>query len=77
VSNYPALEDWLDTMDAVCMYQEVFGKNMIEMWMIKGRPFIVLVHPNGLGWNIFTDGSTGDVKATLDDAEKRITATYK
>ncbi len=85
VSSYPPLRDWLDKHDARCMWQtprepkpydvsyDWEPQAYIECWMIAGhQPFILTIHNNKMGWEIYTNGNTPKVSETLADAERRL-----
>ena len=83
VSNYPPLKEWLDKHDATCMWQVPSNPDpgydidwapvsYIECWLVNGRPVIVVVRADKMGWDIFTDCNSARVDETLADAEKRV-----
>jgi hypothetical protein len=79
ISNYPPLEAWLHADErSHCMWQTRTpnGRDMIECWLVNGRPTIVLVYGDRHGWDIFTSANTGDIAKTLADADERTKAPY-
>lgn len=78
VANYPPLAAWLKKHEARCMWQVPMGGTFdtatayVEGWMFGGRIAILVVHANGMGWDVFTSGSDSRIKETLEDAEKRL-----
>lgn len=77
IQSYPPLQEWLNKLDAVCDWQDKHGKGqhttMIEQWRTRGSmPFILLIHSNGGGWDVFTCLHDIAVEATQRDAEYRI-----
>jgi hypothetical protein len=72
IANYPPLHAWLDALEARRLHQQRFGNDMIETWTVNGQVFVVLVHSNGNGWDIFTSAASSSVAVTLEDAEERL-----
>jgi hypothetical protein len=84
VSNYPALKNWLDRLDAHCMWQIPMNErprgagcdwaptSYVECWMVGRRPIVILVHSNKMGWDIYTNADTSRIDETLVDAERRV-----
>lgn len=75
--NYPALQEWLQKIDAVCNWQILQGRQdghhqYIECWSVNGRVFLISVRSHNHGWDIFTSGSSIEVPKTLEDAEERL-----
>jgi len=82
VSNYPQLQEWLDKNEARCMWQLPMGESgsydypraYVECYQIpaNGRVFIVLVHADRHGWDIYTACGNMNIEATLNDADIRL-----
>ncbi len=82
VSNYPPLAVWLEKHEARCMWQLPLGGEpdeptaYVEHYMIvkgnKASLFVVVVHANGHGWEIYTPCDSNMITETLEDAEKRL-----
>lgn len=72
ITNYPTLHDWLDKIDAQCMWQKTGKDFYVEGWRANGRAFVLVVYGNKMGWHIYTEGDSGRVDETLSDAEKRL-----
>jgi hypothetical protein len=83
-SNYPPLEAWLDKHNAQCMYQlptsprqptddeDWQPRAYVEMYLIGGRPCIVIIHANKMGWEIYTPIGSTKITETFADAEQRL-----
>lgn len=77
ISNYPPLREWLTEIGARCDFQIPNGKGkhrwMVEQWRAPGSmPFIVVVMPHRMGWEIYTPFAGNAIDATLADAKARI-----
>lgn len=83
VSNYPPLQAWLKKHDARCLWQRPMQNDpqeesdwaptaYIECWQIALRPFIIVVHANKGGWDLYTACESMKISETLEDAEKRL-----
>jgi hypothetical protein len=84
VSNYPPLQEWLIKHNARCMWQipsnpkprdadwDWTPGSYIEQWAIGRHLFIIVVHSNKMGWDIFTNKETPRIDETLRDVELRL-----
>lgn len=77
ISNYPPLAEWLKEIEARCDFQIPHGKGrhrwMVEQWRAPGSmPFIVVVMPQRMGWEIYTPTATNNIDATFADVRARI-----
>lgn len=82
VANYRELYDWLHQTEARCMWQQAIGEDSrndyprayVECYMLpaNGRTFIVVVHAEKHGWELFTPCGSNGVEATLNDADIRL-----
>lgn len=84
IENYPPLHAWIREHEARCDWQLPLGgerdvesgevKNpraFVECWRLPtGHAFIVVVTTHG--WDIFTSAGTNDIKATISDANLRL-----
>ena len=79
-SNYPELQNWLDAIDARCVWQVPLGTDStdpvmyLEQWSALGSLMIVLVRADRAGWEIYTPHPSSKVDVTLADAETRLRA---
>lgn len=71
ISHYKPLHDWIMKIEARCMIQEMNEQRSIEMYMTpQGKLFIVVVHSNHNGWEIYTPPvDSNKVDDTLKAAE--------
>jgi hypothetical protein len=79
ISNYPPLYEWLQRIEARCMTQVRGGgtdddpRSYIETYLTpNGRNFIVVVHADQHGWEVFTPCDSNKIEDTLADAELRL-----
>ncbi len=73
VANYPPLAEWLEKIEARCDWQLPLGTALVEGWRtLRGSTFILVVHADKKGWEIFTALDDNKIDATLLDAEKRL-----
>lgn len=80
VAHYTPLHDWLHKHGFRCMWQTSTDRKplsesntAVEMWMAPtGEPVVLLVHPNGHGWEILTACGSRDIEDTFADAELRV-----
>ncbi len=82
VRNYPPLETWLHAIGARCLdwtfpraiegAEDDPPRCAIETWQANGTVFMVVIHANRNGWEIFTPGQSNDIKATFADVEARL-----
>lgn len=72
VSNYPALQNWLDKVGARAVHQLKMGTAFLEVYLINNRVCIVEVRANLHGWNIYTPCDMNDIATTLADADARL-----
>src|SRR6185437_2567006 len=79
VDNYPVLKAWLTKVGARYQWSSPCSDAAgplaatIYHYTIKGAgPFIVLVHPDKHGWNVYTACSSNKVDETFADAEYRL-----
>lgn len=79
LANYPTLSDWLHKHGARCQWQTTTNgrhvstmTSMVEAWVLGDSMCIIVVHPNSLGWDIFTPGGDPSAAVTLLDAETRL-----
>lgn len=78
VSNYPALQQWLDDHEAQCAWQLPMGdpdapSTYVEAWQFSnGRIATITIHGNRSGWNIYTPHPSNLTADSLADAEKRL-----
>jgi len=87
VANYPPLAAWLKKHEARCFWQLPLGgepddpTSYVEHYMFqKDRNIglaIVVVHRNGMGWEIYTPCTSHQIDDTLEDAEKRLGLEHK
>lgn len=67
VANYPSLQDWLNAINARCDWQQSIGGNpdiggYVEQWRLAGAlPFLVVIRPRKLGWEIYTPIAKGSL----------------
>ncbi len=71
VESYPPLWDWLVKHNARCCYQLKYGDNRFEGWRVGVQVVVIILYPNGMGWDLATMLNTNDIAETLADAEKR------
>ncbi len=79
LENYPPLADWLHKHGARCQWQVTTDgrpasamNSMVEAWVLGDSMCIIIVHPMGNGWDIFTPAENPEVATTLADAEERL-----
>ena len=77
ISNYPPLDQWLAKHDARRQWKLPGGpisapSMSVEGWLIGGQLFLIMVHANQIGWDLFTSCHDRNVKITLADAEARL-----
>lgn len=72
ISNYPPLADWLREHDAYCAWQRYDERLNVEAWVVGSSICIILVHPGGRGWDIYTPCKELSIDKTLRDAEERL-----
>lgn len=79
LANYPPLADWLRKHGARCQWQATTDgrpasamNSMVEAWLLGDSMCVIVVHPDCLGWDIFTPGGNPNIGKTLADAEKRL-----
>jgi hypothetical protein len=84
VDNYPQLKQWLDKHEAACMWQapreerprragcDWSPRAYIECWLVGGRPLIIVVYANKMGWEVYTSANSVSISDTLNDAENRL-----
>lgn len=77
VSSYPPLREWLEKIEARCVWQHMNGApnqrhSAVEMHTANGRVFIVVVHAEQRGWEVYSAADTNQITASLLDAEERL-----
>lgn len=71
-SNYPVLERWLEKNAQVCQWQIKLPHAAVECWLVNGRPVIIIVYANRMGWDVYTALDTNKIEESLMNAESRV-----
>lgn len=70
--DYPALDGWLVKYNARKLWRVVVNDRAIEAWQLHGgRGVLVEVHPDGNGWDLWSNDDTIDIDETLEAVERR------
>ncbi len=77
VSNYPPLDEWLAKHSARRAWKLPAGpvsapSMSVEGWLIGGQLFVIIVHANRGGWDLFTSCPENSAQISLADADKRL-----
>lgn len=76
VDNYPVLDKWLQEQCAKCLTsfaQSSRNGARATMWSFAGGgTALVLCHPDGRGWDIYTSDGSSSVDLALRNAEQRL-----
>lgn len=73
ISNYPALDAWLQKVNGRCLFQEESSPDRrVEGWSINGALVVIILYAQKRGFHVLTEPNTISIEATFADAERRI-----
>lgn len=77
VSNFPALESWLKSIEAQCNWQLPLGdpeepRAYVEHWRVPGSQTQLILIVDSNGWEVFTSFPGLGITETLADATARL-----